>query len=48
MLEFIQKYILCYQCKNPETICKVSESKIIKCKCKSCGCRYELNNIKIK
>jgi translation initiation factor 2 beta subunit (eIF-2beta)/eIF-5 len=52
MIEFINKYILCIECKNPETVCKISGSKknkIIKVKCKSCGHRYELddNNVKM-
>jgi len=42
---FIQKYVLCPSCSNPETVLKVSQSKgIIGTSCKACGYAGTINS----
>jgi|ETNmetMinimDraft_26_1059896.scaffolds.fasta_scaffold51424_3 translation initiation factor 5 len=45
IFNFIEKYILCSECRNPETIYKIKVNKrIIKCLCLACGHMFEIND----
>jgi len=47
VFDFIQRFVLCKQCRNPETMCYKKgkkRSRIVYLKCKSCGGRSSLES----
>lgn len=43
IFDFIEKYILCRHCGNPETTYKIKvNKKLIKCNCSACGGIFEI------
>jgi translation initiation factor 5 len=41
--KYINQYVLCMQCTNPETLLKIRKDRI-KTECKACGARYYLDD----